>query len=149
MLEEEGIPQNFNWDSVEPELEEEETANSTDKTISVPSDEVWKILTLYVELTTTATAGNRSLGVHIRDAENDIINECQKSENHAASTTVRYVYSKHPLGHTTATTPTHLWAPPDLELKPAYDIRVYDVAAIAHGYDDMQIHMLVKKRKVK
>ena len=51
----------------------DETANDNDKTITITSNTVFKLECIHLEVTTTATVGNRRIGVIIQDSDGNNI----------------------------------------------------------------------------
>ena len=76
-----------------PDLQVEETANDSDKTITVPAGEEWVVEWLWAELTTDATVGNRQLEVQILDDAADVIGEVATGIVQAASLTRYYLFA--------------------------------------------------------
>ena len=132
-----------------PELISDTAANDSDKTLTVDSNEIWEVLSLWVEYSTSATGGTRTVALLITDASDDII--CSLTGNHTITTG-----ESHKL----------LWAPglerSDSEnalgivyypfhpkyLPPGYKIRVYDTNAVDTDGDDMIIHLMVNRYDV-
>lgn len=123
----------------------EEAVDDSDKTITVPSGEIWRILWIHIELTSTSDAGNRYIAVEYRDAADDVIFNENAGLVQAASLT--YNYSFFP-GANVDTTVHNSQAnaplPINSVLPAGYDIRIRDGAAIAAAADDMVIQMMVQ-----
>ena len=132
-----------------PELQVEETANDSDKTITVASGEIWEILWIYVELTTTATVGNRVLHIEIRDDSNDIIFQTRaKNVQGASGTELYYIF---PLGIEPSETIGgyhYIPIPPKCYLPSGYDIHILDNEAADAAADDMIVQMMVNRYDV-
>lgn len=142
------------WGKISPEVEAEETLNDSDKTISVPSDEEWKILSIRVEYTATATVGTRQFKLEIRDGDNDVIYEVTNFPITASQIVLcQYLAS---VGYWDETDITYYGTnirrleslPDPTILKAGWDIRIRDMSAIDAAADDMIIQIIVKKRKV-
>lgn len=138
----------FSWDKISPELEVEETLNDSDKTISVPTGEEWKILWIQVYFAATGTVGTRRLLVEFRDGADDVILYSEAIETVAANGVGQYLWM------TSITNAAGPWygkrvqgIPPDAILKAGYDLRIRDLSAVDAAADDMDIQMMVKKRK--
>lgn len=118
-----------------PLLQADEALNDSDKSFTVPSDQVWRIQSIRAELTTTATAGTRQMTVEIQDGAGDVLYS-KNGGTAAASTTLIEHYA--PVGGEVAV--------PDLILPPNFVVRVFDSAAIDPAADDLVVQMLVKER---
>lgn len=134
-----------------PELQADEGANDSDKTFTVDAGEEWYIESIWVEYVSDANAGNRQLAIELQDDTTDVIARVLAGVVQAASLTRYYQFAPH-LANLTAfagTATNHLTTPiPEWYLPASYIIRVYDMAAIAAGTDDMVVQMLIKKRTV-
>lgn len=142
----------FSWDMVEPELEAEETANDSDKTITVSANQVWKILWTYIEFTTTATVGDRQIVVYLLDSADDIIYATPVLNVQPASVTEYYILlpTTSLEGSKENVAKRHFMPLPlELELKSSFKIQVLDSQAVDAAADDMVIQMMVKKKRVK
>jgi len=130
-----------------PELQIEETANDSDKPITVPAGQIWRVLWIHVELATTATVGNRQIAIEGRDASDDIIFSESAGAVQAASLT--YTYTCQPGAVREAAFVNgqiNLPIPPDFILPAGYDVHIFDSAAVAAAADDMVVQMMVEKR---
>lgn len=133
------------------EVQEDTTADDSDKTFTVPTEERWHVFAIYVELTTTATVGNRQLLVDFRDDSNNVLARVVPGITQAASLT--YNYSIAP-GFAQQTSITGLTnedntlmtpMPPTMLLLPGYDIRIYDEATVDAAADDMTVRILIDR----
>ena len=126
-------------------IQSDEALNDSDKVLSVPSGEIWRILNIHVELVTTATVGNRQMRVEIRDDADDIIGQFSAGAVQAASLTVAYEFMPG-VARETAVVDSSLLVPIplDLILPGLFDFRVYDQAAVDAAADDMVIQALVE-----
>lgn len=132
-----------------PELKVDESLNDSDKTFTVTASEEWEIQSIWVELTTTATAGNRQIVIEIQDSSSDVIGQYRAGIAQAASLTRYYMFSPHAEGLTAFRDTDYLSNPiAPLCLPASYVIRVYDVAAVDAAADDMNVQMMIKKRSV-
>jgi len=121
----------------------EETLNDSDKSFTVPADTEWQILSLWVELTTTGTAGDRQLVIQTQDGSADVTGEpIRVGVTQAASLTYKYMLGP-ALADLTALRDTD-WLmspiPPTLILPAAHVLRVYDNNAVDAAADDMIVH---------
>lgn len=124
------------------------TANDSDKSFTVGAKEAWVIQSIYAEIATTASVGNRLLNVSITNGT-DVIYRSQSTANIAASkngtlyitntggasdTTARLILA----GTATADVSLNLYdLPRDMILPAGYVITVKDTAAVAASADDM------------
>ena len=135
-------------DAWAPALQADETLNDSDKSITVTAGYEWKIQWIWVELTTTAVAGNRQMVVQIQDAATDVVFQMRAGIVQAASLTRYYLFA--PMGaEIVAFRDTDfLYAPlpPVIHLPASYVIRVYDNAAVDAAADDMVVQMMVQQR---
>ena len=130
------------------EIQSDTAADDSDKIITVDSDERWHVFAIYVSLVSTATVGNRQLQVDFRDDSNNVFCSILAGATQAASLT--YNYSLAPgLPHLTAVIGTNLMTPmpATMLLKPGWDIRIYDNAAVDAAADDMTVRLLVDRVK--
>jgi len=137
---------NHDWT---PGLSSDTAADDSDKKLTVPASTEWRVKSIWVELTTTATAGDRQIMVEIQDASDDVVAQVRAGIVQAASLTRYYLF---------APTVTELAAfrdtdylstiMPEWVLPAGYDIRIYDKAAIAAAADDMIVHALIESRSV-
>jgi hypothetical protein len=132
------------------ELQSEETLNDSDKTLTVPAGSEWEVLSIYVELVTTATVGNRQMAIYFTDEADDIIGQVRAGAVQAASLTRFYQFAAG-LPDLAAFRDTDWLSTPlpaGLVLPAGYKIRVFDKAAIDAAADDMDVQVMVKERLV-
>jgi len=124
-----------------------ETDNDSDKTITVPANQLWQPLTIWVELTTSADVGDRQLVIEILDPSDDIIAQVIPGATQAASINGRYLFALGAPDLSAVRNVTYLATPLPLLMLPAgYKIHIYDSAAIAAAADDLNIQMLYEWR---
>jgi len=112
------------------------TANDSDKLFSVPTGKIWEVLSVFVELTTTATVGNRYVIVTVQSA-GAVVYQFYRQEAHAASTSANYMFAPF---LTTVTTGNYRYFPlGKVMLNAGEGIRVYDGAAVDAAADDMTV----------
>jgi len=126
-----------------PALYADEVADDSDKSVTVTAGQVWEILWIWVELTTSADAGNRQLVIQIQDNAADVIAEVRTGIVQAASITRNYLFAPAISDMTAFRDTDYLTTPlpPTFILPEAFVIRVYDNNAIAAAADDMVIQM--------
>jgi len=131
-------------------LEADETLNDSDKTFTVTASVEWHILTIWVEFTSTGTAGNRQLVVELQDNAADVIGRFIAGITQAASLT-RYYQFGPALADLEAERDAD-WImtpfPPTIVLPAAYVLRVYDNNAVDAAADDMIVQILRGTRAV-
>ena len=122
------------------------TLNDSDKTFTVAAAEIWRIYSIFVGIVTTATVGNRQIIVDVRDDADLIVARYQAAASITAGQTRTITYA-HGVGGTTTgmggnqivSLATELWLPA------AWDIRVYDAAAVDAAADDMTVGIAVRQ----
>jgi len=134
-------------DAWHPSLQADEAANDSDKTFTVTATEEWQIQSIWVELATTATAGNRQLVIEIQDDSADVIFQVRAGAVQAASLTYYYAFAPHLVDLTAVRDSDYLMTPfPALVLPAGYIIRIYDSKAIDAAADDMVCQVLLNVR---
>ena len=130
------------------ELQAEENANDSDKTLTVPANTIWQVLWIWVELVSTATVGTRQVTVQILDAAADVVMTLKAGATQAASLTRNYLFAP-ALADLTAFRDTSFLmtpCPPTLILPAGYGVHVYDSAAVDAAADDMVVQMMCAVR---
>lgn len=127
------------------------TADDSDKSFTVPTGKIWKVLTILWDIQCSATVGNRTVMVSITNGTS-VVWVSPKSGNITASQkavsglvpglphkTDESYYNI--LDGTTAGTGAGVWAhlPFEMYLPAGYVIRVWDSAAVAAAADDMVV----------
>lgn len=127
-----------------PALVASEVANDSDYIIAVPTAQTYKLMSVWVELTTTATVGNREMAVEIQDAAADVLAQIRAGALQAASLTRQYLFGQGLPDLTAFRSTDFLMTPlPPIILPAGYQIRVYDRAAIDAAADDMVVQILL------
>lgn len=131
-------------------LQVDEANDDSDKALTVPAGTEWEILSIWVELISTATAGNRQIVVEFQDSASDVIGQVRAGAVQAASLTRNYMFAPGLVDLTAMRDTDFLMTPlPSRFVLPTgYKVRVFDKAAIAAAADDMNIQMMVKARLV-
>lgn len=123
--------------------------DDSDKTFTVPADTEWQVLSIYVTLTTTATAGNRQMAVRFLDASNNIIGGVRAGAVQAASLTRIYQFAPGiPQDIAFRDTDYLGVSMMPMVLAPGQKIQVLDKAAIAVAADDMVVRIQVASRSL-
>ena len=126
-----------------------EGLDDTDLTITVPTGARARPISFYAEYTATSTAGTRLIAMNLRDSANDIIYEATE-QTLTASQTGRAMYapgigSQVVVGGSGApdsvNSALHTSIPP-WQLPAGYNLRVFDRAGIAEGFDDLKLELL-------
>jgi len=120
------------------------SADDSDKRIAVTAGEIFHILWVWVELTSTAAAGDRQIIVELQDDTNDVIGQFRAGAVQAASLTYYYMFAPALADLTAVRDVNYLMTPfpPTVILPAGYQLRVYDSKAIAAAADDMVVMML-------
>lgn len=129
-----------------PVLYENETLNSSSKTFTVPAEKIWDIEWIYIELTTTATAGDRLISIQICDSDLDVLLELVSGTTQSASTTRSYICIEGNYRETSFVNDTiEIPLPIHSFLPPGYIIKIWDKNNIDSTADDMIVHMVVNE----
>lgn len=126
----------------------DDAANDSDKLVTVPAGKWWEVLSVWVELVTTATAGSRQLEVAYRDDSDLVVARSPAGATQGTGLTREYVFGGG-LPLSTSEVDGLLFAPlPRVILQPGYDIRVRDNAGIDAAADDMKVRIVYAERDV-
>ena len=125
-------------------LIDDEALNDSDKTLIVPDGYQYHVLSVFVELTSTAAAGDRQIIVEAQDTSGDVIGQVRAGAVQAASLTYYYQFSPSCADLTAVRDTTFLMTPLPLWVLPAgYQLRIADSKAIAAAADDMIVQVVV------
>lgn len=129
-------------------LQASETTNDSDITFTVPASTEWQIMSIWIELAATATAGNRQVVVELQDSSSDVIGQFRAGAVQAESTTYYYMFAPAVADLDEARDSDYLSCPlsPMIVLPAGYKVRVYDNNAVDAAADDMVIQMMVAAR---
>ena len=120
-------------------------SNSSDKLFATASDKHWRIDSIFVKLTTTATAGDRQLQIDFTDGvPANVISQVVAGLVQAASLTRYYMFAPG-LAQQTAFVDTDkvTCQLPLITLIAEYRIRIYDNNAVDAAADDMEVRMML------
>lgn len=132
------------WD---PSLQSDVALNDSDKTFTVPANTKWRVKWIYVELTSTATAGTRQMEVQIQDDTTDVIARLACGDTQIESLTFYYLFAPHVAELTAERDVDKLTTlMPEWILPAGYIVRVWDNDARDPAADDMIVHMMVEAR---
>lgn len=120
--------------------------NDSNKTFTVPNNYVYEVLYCGVELTTSATVGNRQMVILITDDQDNQIIEFPAGAVQAASTTRYYNFCQGGSRETSFTNST-LNVPicDELVVPEDYKIVIKDDAAIDAAADDMVVKLVTRR----
>lgn len=122
------------------------TANDSDKTFTVPGNEMWKLNFAHVVYASTATVGNRIMTIEIDNERGNNLIDLVAGAAQAASTTVHYGFLQGIFRETSVVNgELQVPVPEDCYLGPGYTIRFYDSAAIDAAADDMTVSFQYQK----
>jgi len=117
------------------------SADDSDKSATVTAGAIWHIFWVWVELTTTATAGDRQIVVELQDDTNDVIGQFRAGAVQAASLTRNYMFAPAMADLVAFRDTDYLMTPmpPTVLLPAGYQIRIYDNNAVDAAADDMVV----------
>lgn len=139
------MPRNTTWENLV--LQADALLNDSDKTLTVPAGKQWWVKSVYAQLITTASAGNRQLDVLCTTDLDAEIAKFVAGAVQAASLTRTYVFAPQHPQETVFTGGLMLRAlAGDLVLPAGYKIRIFDSAAIDAAADDLTVRVLVEER---
>lgn len=132
-----------------PELQVDEAANDSDKTITVPAGEEWVVKWIWVELVSDGNAGNRNMEIQIQDDAADVIARIATGIVQAANLTRYYLFAPN-VTELAAFRDTDKLSTimPEWVLPTGYIIRVWDNKAISAAGDDMVVQAQVWVREI-
>lgn len=124
-------------------------ADDSDNTFVVPANTEYQILSVYVSLVTTATAGNRQMAVQALDSSDNILIGARARVTQAASLTYTYNFAPG-LSNDSAVYDTNYVsvAMPSIFLTAGQKLRVWDKAAVAASADDMVVRVQIASRSI-
>jgi hypothetical protein len=130
-----------------PVLQADETLNDSNKTFTVPADVTWEVLSIWVELVTSAAVGARRLGIEFQDDIGDVIATVLARATQAASLTRKYMIDPEAADTSTFVANSILSVHiPKLVLPQGYTVRVFESGVIDPVADDMVVQVLVMER---
>ncbi len=132
----------------EASLDEDAALNDSDKTVTVPLDEEWDVLSVFVELISTVNAGNRQMEVEFLTANGDIMGKIPAGAVQIASLTRTYSFAPNVANQAAFVGANLTTALPRMLLGPGQGIRVFDSAAIDAAADDMTVRIQYLKRVI-
>lgn len=129
-----------------PKLISDEALNDSNKTITIPANKTWEILSIWIEYISTATVGNRSLGIEFLDSSSDIFFSVSTGILQAASLTRKFTFAFNLPRETAFFSTNRLYHPLPLIFLPSdFNIVFKDTSSIDAAADDMIIHIMVNE----
>ena len=132
------------------DLLSDETLNDSDKSFTTTADTERQYLWIWVEFTSTATAGDRQLVVEIQDSASDVIGQVRANVVQAASLTRYYMFGASLANLDDFYDTDWLMTPlmPGLILQGSDILRIYDNNAVDAAADDMVVQAQYASRAV-
>jgi hypothetical protein len=124
--------------------------NDSDKTVTVPETQEWQLLSIFVDLTTSATANARQLQILIQNVQARTILDLRPNVTQIESLQ-RYYNFAPSLANQAAfydTDQLQTPLPPTGFLKGNYTIRIWDNNAVDAAADDMLVTLAYAKREI-
>lgn len=129
-----------------PVLLSDTDLNDSNKTFTVPTGFIYEILFGSVELTTSATAGNRQIIMKITDPNDVEVISLHAGATQTASNTKTYNFVQGVPRDTSFVDGTmNIPLSDELVALPGYKIVIYDSAAVDAAADDMTVQLMVRK----
>ncbi len=135
----------------QPKTVSDVTTADSDKTFTVPANCQWKIAEIWVELTSTATVGNRVLAVDIQTSGGTVIGGITSAAQQAASKLYQYSIAPENNFQTSPTIASPAVIRVSLPisgrlLDSGQKIRVYEIEGVDAAADDMLVYLTVHER---
>lgn len=130
------------------QVQEDLAADDSDKTFTVPSGEQWEILSVQAQLISTTTVGDRQMMVEAQGSGSEILFRSMVGAVQAESLTRRYNFGRDAADQSAFVNDELMTPLPRLILGPAMVLRIVDIAAVDAAADDMEVRVLVDRRKV-
>jgi len=125
------------------------TLNDSDKTFTVPSGKQWRLLYGAVTLVSTATMGNRQVGIRFEDADGNIVWRFLANATQAASLTEHYILNPNADDVSEATGNRHvLPIPRESWLPENFRVHILDTIVVDAAADDLTIRFVVEEIEV-
>jgi hypothetical protein len=131
-------------------LAQDITTDDSDKIFTAPPNTEWQILWIWVEYTSTATAGIRQLEIQIQDASSNIIGQFQTGVTQSEELVYKYLFGigvgdlTSPRDDTNVTTPL----PAGTFLSGGQKIRIWDNNTVDPTADDMVVKLQYASRNL-
>ena len=129
-----------------PSTQEDVTLNDSDKSFTVPAGETWELMTVWAQLASTVTVGNRRVAVEAQDAASGVLSRLLAGVTQAASLTQRYNFGVGLADQGTLRSDELTVPLPRLVLAAGETLRVYDLAAVDAAADDLLVRATVVRR---
>jgi len=117
--------------------------NDSDKVIALSTELLNRVLSVHVQLTATATAGNRRAQVMARDSGGNILWASQPTAVQAANLAYEYTFAVGLAVDDSAALNTFVRVPlPYSWLPSSADLRIRDIGAVDAAADDMTVRVV-------
>lgn len=103
----------------------------------------FELLSVRIELTSTATVGNRTMVFKVLTTADDVLHEVAIDSNTLAASLSK-VWEMHPNAPTDVTTPQYVHLPRGVYVFPGQKVLIEDSAAVDAAADDMVLHVTGK-----
>lgn len=125
----------------------EVTPSDNDKTLSVPADREYQVLSIAVDYYAFGDAGTRQLELDFRDSTGNTFAQIRPGVTQTANTTGHYVFAPSLADHLSFRDTNYLMTPlpPTLFLQPSEDVRIFDNNDITAN-DTMVVRVRVAER---
>jgi len=132
-----------------PELQSDVTLNDSDKTFTVPADEIWEILWIFVAFSTSSIADIRWLKINIFDDSSVQIDSIIPGIDHSENLEIFYTFAENMPQSTAIFANDHIYHPlPKIVLPTGYQIQVVDDSGVDPTHDDMKVHIMLNRYDV-
>jgi hypothetical protein len=131
-------------------LTQDENTDDSDKIFTTPMGEEWQILWVWVEYTSTATAGIRQLEIQIQDAISNVIGQFQTGVTQSEGLTYKYLFAIGVPDLTLVRDGNNITTPlpAGTFLSAGQKIRVWDNNGVDASADDMVVRMQYASRNL-
>lgn len=129
-------------------IQEDILLNDSDKSFTVPAGEEWEVLAIQVNLITTATVGNRQMGVEVQNVGGNQLSLNLSGAVQVASFTRTYTFTPDVVDLTSFILNNLSTRLSKMRLSAGMIVRVADFSAIDAAADDMEVRLLILRRPV-
>jgi hypothetical protein len=131
----------YAWAS--PKLYSDLTVNQTSLMITMDEGEIWRIMSIRVNLDTTATVGNRRVSLGIRDGSQYIFSSSDTTDVPASSSNIHHYFHASDYKEDSVSGLNNAPIPPII-LLPGYQIYMYETSS-TDGNDDMRFFVYYQR----
>ena len=130
-----------------PGIDIDTALNDSDKALAVATAKEWILDSVWIELITTATVGDRQIVLEIQDGSANVLAQFRAGIVQAASLTRYYLFAPGVVTSAAFIDTDYLTTPmPEMHLPAGYQIRVYDNNAVDAAADDMEVTIRYRER---